>query len=411
MPQSFALRSPTEALFDDTGQRTAFGALRVAAAVTLFDATFQYDAGPLLWEDVITGGATVTHLPNESSVRLRCATANGDKIVRQSRAYHRYQPGKSQYLRMTGLFGAAVTNLRRRLGYFDANNGLFLEQTGTGLSLVRRTFTSGSAVDNSVAQASWNVDTLQGTGPSGQTLDITKTFHLVIDFEWLGVGRARMGFDFGTGDIVWAHYFVSPNSLTVPYMTTANLPLRYEIENTAAQGSNHDLNVICAMVSSEQGFELERGYPFSAGNGATAISVSTRRPILSIRPKATFNSIVTRGQILPESVDVNATSGSVYVELVYNGTLTGASFNSVDASSITEFDVAASAIANGIRIFSFTASSGAALVGGGQLAAFVSRLPLVLDQAGANPIPLSVVATAFTGSVDTRAQLNWRENR
>jgi hypothetical protein len=411
MPQSFALKSPSEVDLIDSGQRTAFGALRVAAAITLYDSVSEYDVTPLLWETTLTGGATSTHLPNESTVRLRVATANADKVVRQSRAYFRYQPGKSQYIRMTALYGAAVADVRRRMGYFDAANGIFLEQTGSGLSIVRRTFTSGAAVDNAVAQASWSFDPLTGTGPSGLTLDITKTFHLVIDFEWLGVGRVRVGFDFGTGEIIWAHYFVSPNSLTVPYMTTANLPLRYEIENTAAQGSAHDLNAVCVMVASEQGQETERGYPFSAGNGITAIAVGARVPILSIRPKATFNSIVNRGTIIPESVDVNATSGSVYVELIYNGTLTGAAFASVDGSSITEFDVTASAIANGIRIYSFTASSGAALVGAGTLASFLSRLPLTLDIAGANPIPLSVVATAFTGAVDTRAQLNWRELR
>jgi hypothetical protein len=221
----------------------------------------------------------------------------------------------------------------------------------------------------------------------------------------------RVGFDFGTGDIIWAHSFVSANSLTVPYMTTGNLPVRREIENTAAQGSSHTLIHICDSVASEQGFEEERGYPFSAGNGITAISVGARVPILSIRPKATYNSIVNRGTVIPESIDVNATSGSIYVELIYNGTLTGASFASADASSIAEFDIAATVIANGIRIQSFTVSSGSGTVAGTGVASILSRLPLTLDSAGANPIPLSVVATAFTGAVDTRAQLNWRETR
>jgi len=397
--------------FGNTGQLTAFGVLRVAASITLFDNTNQYDASPLLWEEVLTGGATSVHLPNESTVRLRCATASGDKVVRQSRHYFRYQPGKSQYIRMTGLFGTAVTDLRRRMGYFDASNGLFLEQTGSGLSFVRRTFTSGAAVDNAEAQASWNVDKLDGTGQSRKTLNVTMTFHLVIDFEWLGVGRARMGFDFGGGEIVWAHYFVSPNVLAVPYMTTANLPLRYEIENTGAQGGAHDLNAICAMVASEQGQEPERGFIFAAGNGVTTIAVTTRVPILSIRPKATFNSIVNRGLIDPQGVVASVGSGAVLLEVVYNGTLTGASFSSANGSSITEFDVTASAITGGIVVHAFYASSAGGTVHTEAIAGLLSKLPLVLDIAGTNPIPLTLVATAFTGSVDTAAEISWQETR
>ena len=397
--------------FADSGQRSAFGAIRTASTVTLFDSYNEYDTSPLLWEDVLTGGATSAHLPNESSVRLRCATASGDKAVRQTRAYHRYQPGKGQFIRITGLLGAAVADVRRRVGYFDASNGLFLEQTGSGLSIVRRTNTSGTPTDNAVAQVDWNQDKLNGSGPSKIVFDPTKSFHLVTDFEWLGVGRARLGFELGTGEIIWAHHFVSPNVLATPYMTTPNLPIRYEIENTGAQAGNHDLNATCAMIGTEEGFEADRGYPFSAGNGVTAISVTTRRPVLSIRPKATFNSIVNRGRIDPESIEVHAVSGSLLIELVYGGTLTGASFGSVHASSITEFDVASSAISGGIPVQSFTVTSGSGTVAGTRDAELLSRLPLVLDSAGANPIPLSVVATAFTGTVDGRSQLNWREMR
>ena len=165
------------------------------------------------------------------------------------------------------------------------------------------------------------------------------------------------------------------------------------------------------MIGTEEGFEIERGFPFSAGNGVTEIAVTTRRPVLSIRPKATFNSIVNRGRIDPESVAINVGSGTVLVEIVYGGALTGASFGSAAATSIVEFDVAATAITGGTTTYARHAGSTSGTIRGNEISNLLSRLPLTLNAAGTNPIPLSVVATAFTGSVDVAAQLNWREMR
>jgi len=82
----------------------------------------------------------------------------------------------------------------------------------------------------------------------------------------------------------------------------------------------------------------------------------------------------------------------------------------VNASSIVNFDVAATAISGGI-----TVSAGFAATSGATRTAFTkdlaARLPLVLDSTGANPIPLSVVATSFTGTAVCNASLNWLELR
>lgn len=386
----------------------AFGRWRVSSPYLLFDSQNQYDASPLLWETVLTAGGTAVHLPNESSVRLRVA-ANGDKVVRQTRAYHRYQPGRSLGIALTTVLGAPTVNVRRRVGYFDAQNGIFIEQTSSGVSFVRRTFVSGVAVDNAVAQASWNVDPLNGSGMSTKTLDQTKSQIILLDLQWLGVGRVRAGFDID-GVVVPAHSFNNSNTLTTVYMTTANLPLRYEIEATGAIGGNADLIQICSEVASEGGFETERGIPFGSAM-ATALAgvTTTRTPLISIRPKATFGGITVRGQILPEGYVALVGSGSALLELVYGGTLTGAAFASADASSITEVDTTATAITGGIASNPLYASGGAVAARGSGDRPIISKLPLTLDVAGANPIPLTVCGRALTGTVDLAAGLNWRE--
>lgn len=399
---------PVEILASDSPSVDAFGRWRVSSPYLLSETQNEYNESPLFWETVLTGGGTATHLPNESSVRLRVA-ANGDKVVRQLRQYQRYQPGRSLGMALTVVLGAATANIRRRAGYFDPSNGIFLEQTGSGLSFVRRTFASGAAVDNSVAQASWNKDPLDGTGPSGITLDPSKGQIFLIDLQWLGMGRVRLGFDID-GRVVEAHEFKNANVLSTVYMTTANLPVRYELEATGAIGGNTDLIQTCSEVVSEGGFETERGVPVAAAMTAVKAGIgTTRTPLVSIRPKATFGTKVVRGQVLHESFDGLVGSGSALFEVIYNGALTAAAFATAGASSITEFDTAATAITGGILVGAVYGSGGAVGARGRSERDIISRLPLALDIAGANPINLTLCGRALTGTVDLAGALNWRE--
>lgn len=396
--------------FADTSQLDAFSRLRVSQPVTLFDSQFQYGLQPFFWESVVTAGGTAAAVANASSV-LMTVSSSGDQAVRQSHRYFRYQPGKSQLAAMTGIMGAIKANTRQRIGYFDAQNGLFFEQDGTALRVVQRTFTSGAAVDTAINQASWNLDPLNGTGPSGLTLNMADAQIFLIDLQWLGVGRVRFGFDIG-GQIVYCHQVLNANTIASVYMTTANLPLRYELAMTGATTAT-TMTQICQAVISEGGFENERGLFFTANNGATSISVTTRRPILSIRPKATFNSITNRGLIEPQAVEAEIGSGDALIELVYNGTLTSASFASVDANSLTEKDVAASAITGGTTLLSFYVSGGGATARNSvnnPLGPLIGKLvTLTLDAAGSVPDVLSVVVTSFTGAVTASGIINWKE--
>ena len=394
-------------IFMDSSGNDAFSRWRVSQPTTMFESQFQYDQGQLFWESVLTGGGTATHLPNESSIRLRVATS-GDSVVRQSRSYLRYRPGKSLQIAETFVMGPANANVTMQVGYFDAKNGIFLQRAGSAVSFVRRTFTSGVAVDVVVPQASWNIDPMNGTGPSELTLDLTKSQILMIDLQWLGVGRVRLGFDID-GEFWPCHQFLNANNLSTVYMTTANLPIRYSVEATGAPGGNVDFIQICSVVASEGGFETYLGTPRTISNGVTTIGVTTRRPILSIRPSLTFNSITNRALILPEQVELTAATNNGYWELVYGGTLTGASFASVGANSCVDYDVAATAISSGTVIGGGYVLAGAGTVRGQIQESILSFLPLTLNVAGASPIPLSVVVTSFTGTCNVSASMTWRE--
>jgi hypothetical protein len=201
--------APTGIAAGDTASVDAFSRWRTSEAVTLFDSQQTYGDSALVWENALTGTGAVSNLLNESSVEMSTGgTASGAKVVRSTRAYHRYQPGKSALVLLTTAAIEPKANVRFRAGYFDASNGIFLEIVSTGPRLVRRTYVSGSPVDNVVEQVDWTIDNLSGSGglknPSGIDLDLSKAHIFAIDMQWLGVGRVRVGFNI-EGTLVYVH--------------------------------------------------------------------------------------------------------------------------------------------------------------------------------------------------------------
>lgn len=389
--------------FGDSPSIDAFDRLRVSDPTGLFESTQTYDSQPLLWNTDLTGGAVATHLPNRSSTVFQVASS-GDSVIRQSKDYLRYQPGKSQLILCTFAFGAGDPNVRKRVGYFEAQNGIFLEEIDGALWIVRRSYTSGAVVDDRVAQADWNIDTFPD-------LDPEKAQILLIDLEWLGVGRVRVGFVID-GIIRYAHEFLNANNLTTVYMSTAQLPVRYESVATGAPSIANTMEQICCSVISEGGQDESVGFPFAAIRPTLVAIGGARVPIITIRPKLTFNSITNRVQVVQRQIETlfSGNNGLGYVEVIYNGTLTGASFNSVSASSVMEFDVAASAIAGGEVVRAFYAAS---TQQSKQVAetAILGRLPIALDTAGTTADRLTITATLISGTLVGGGAFNWQEYR
>lgn len=328
----------------------AFARLRTSDPVTLFDGKNLYGNRAIDFAEAFTGSASAADVANSPIRRLTVTGNAADTAIRQTRRYFPYQAGKSHQVLVTFTMGTAVANVTRRVGYFDTANGVFLQQTSSGVSLVMRTSTSGAAVDTAVAQASWNVDPFNGAGPSGITLNLQNAQILYLDLEWLGVGIVRMGFVID-GNVYYAHTFKHANIATGVYMQTAALPIRWELDNTAASaGATFDCN--CGSVASEGGNDypgtltsIDRGVTvqtFSSGIG-TAL-----RPLISVRAQTAY----TRMTAFPEQVGVvcvtNSTNGFRW-SLLLNPTITGgtaASWTAITDSGL-EFDIARTGTVSG----------------------------------------------------------------
>ena len=231
----------------------AFGRLRVSNPLTIFDSK-NIMSQNTLFNSTTANGGSVTYTANKSTVNLNVTEAASSKTVRQSNRVMSYQPGKSLLIFNTFVMNTPIANLKQKIGLFDANNGIFFTADGATLKIVRRTYTSGAAVDTEVNQSDWNGDKLNGTGASGFTLDPAKSNILFIDIEWLGVGSVRVGFVIN-GQLITSHTFYNANNLTTVYMQTANLPIRYEIERAGTlTAGTYTLQQICSSCISEGGY-------------------------------------------------------------------------------------------------------------------------------------------------------------
>ncbi len=257
------------------------GRLKTSLGQNVYDVDFEYGLQAARWESFLAGTGAVTHRPIEGGVRMD-VSASGDISIRQSRPYFRYQPSKGIYCSAAVLFGAPTANVIRRVGMFDADNGVFFEQDASGLWAVRRASTGAGVVDIRVAQRDWNLDALGGIGRSGRVLDFERIQMAVIDYAWYGAGRARLGF-IVSGKLIWCHAFDSANTVgqILPWSRTGNMPCRYEMRRASGSGLASFWHWGVSIVV-EGRFDEQRGFTFPHAN-ATRIGVITRRPILSSR--------------------------------------------------------------------------------------------------------------------------------
>jgi hypothetical protein len=314
----------------------AFGRLRVSNPLTIFDSTNVLSKNNLFDED-LTGSGTVTYTANKSTVNLNVTTASGDKVIRQSKRVMSYQPGKSLLNLNTFVMNAQEENLEQRIGMFDTNNGIFFEDTGTGYQIVRRTYTSGSPVEEEVAQASWNGDNLLGSGPSGYTLDPTKATIMFTDYEWLGMGSVRVGFVID-GKFIVAHTFLNANNLSTVYMQSANLPIRYEIETTDTISGAAVLQQVCSTTMIEGGYSpqgIQQMIGTASLGGVNLTSAGTLYNLATIRLKSSRPYAV----VVSQGFDASAVSNSDFeIQLILNATPSTA-FSYTSYSDNVEYDL------------------------------------------------------------------------
>ena len=375
----------------------------------MFDSSYRYGDNQLWSTETATGGAAVYNAP-QGLMDLNVTTTSGSSVRRQTTKVFSYQPGKSLLVMTTFVCAEPKANLDQKVGYYNAENGYFLEQDGLTTYFVERSIVSGAVTNTRVAQADWNVDPMDGTGPSGITLDISKSQILWMDLEWLGVGTVTMGFVIGRTFYI-CHTWDHANLIASTYITTASLPLSCEITNTGTTASASTFKQICATVISEGGYALA-GLQQSVGTPVTTpktLTVAgTFYPLVSIRLKTTRLDAIA---ILTALAIQGTGNNNVFRwEVRASGTTTAGSWVSAGADSSVEYNLTGTAYTGGrILAAGFTSSSNQGTPSINILKEALFANQLERDAFTGTPYELTIVVAGGSGGTSCYASMDWEE--
>jgi len=327
-------------------QVDAFNRLRTSNPLTLFDSSNRYRDNNL-WSTLSANGGSVAFNSTQGLMDLNVTNAAGASALRETTKVFAYQPGKSLLVMNTFTMAASATGLVQRVGYFGNENGIYIELNDDVISFVERSIVTGTLVNTAVPRSSWNGDKLDGTGPSGITLDITKAQIQWMDIEWLGVGTIRAGFVIN-GQFIVCHYFHHANIINTTYISTASLPLRYEIFNKSATSGSKTLKQICSSVISEGGYELrglQQAVSIPINDPITFAVVNTYYPIISIKLRTDrLDAIVILTAL---SILGDGDKKNYNWQVRASGTTTGGTWLSAGADSAVQYNITGDSFAGG----------------------------------------------------------------
>jgi hypothetical protein len=386
----------------------AFGRQRVSTPLTLFDSSHRYrDNG--LWNTSTASGGVAVFSPNEGLVNLEVNNTTGSEVLRETTKVFSYQPGKSLLVFNTFVMAPAQTNLRQRVGYFGTQNGIYIQLKDNTLSFVKRSLVTGVVTETVVNQSAWSVDKMDGTGPSGVILDITKAQILFMDIEWLGEGTVRLGFVID-GNFILCHRFNHANLITSTYITTASLPLRYEITNEGATAISSTLKQVCSTVISEGGYEL-KGAQQAIGTPITAprnLAVAgTYYPVISIKLGASYLDAV----VIPSALSIMGVATGIYNwKVIATGITTGGAWVPAGVNSSVEYNITGTSFAGGRTLASgFLTSSTQSSVALDILKDALFAFQLERNSFTSTSYELTLVVAASTNTELIYASMDWEE--
>jgi len=304
--------------YSDSPNIDAFGRLRTSAVQNLVDIKHVYDKNPLQVNEVTAG--TATSIFNQEFARVRMSTsANNDLVIRQSKTHPIYQPGKSQLFEASFSNFQLESNVIKRVGGFDSFSGspynsvfdgFFLESNGVTNVISFQLWRSGTNIFSADTTV-WDDSVFDPTN-----FNWSNTNLMMIDYQWLGVGRVRFGMNLSGQTIYFANYNCANNDPNV-YMSSPNQPIRYEIRQLGVGSGYFDM--LCSQVSTEGALNgLYSTVGIQHQTTTTLQNSDTKYPYIGYRLKQSYHSVTSQYDFL--SV-LNTSNDNYLLTIEFNPTI------------------------------------------------------------------------------------------
>lgn len=317
---------------------------------------------------LINGSATIPTTANavNSMAMLETGTGSTGSAVINSKVAIQYLPGHDVEFLFTGAFTTGVASSTQWIGAFTASDGFAVGYNGTAFSILYRNSASGgpAPVETTIAQTSFNIDPLDGTGPSNITIDPTKLNIFKISFGWLGTAPIIFWIMRSDGQWFKFHTIQRPNSFAIPSVSLPMLQIRAEVTNA---GNTSNLAFYTGSWTGgtigNDDATIVRSYAYDRLNKT---NVTAEVPLLTLKnTSSTYYGKTNYLNIKILFACASSQTGNTLTvfRLIKNATsLTGASFTNYSTinpavSSVAQIDTSATAYSGGTQILSIFGSN------------------------------------------------------
>lgn len=175
---------------------------------------WEYD-GQTLW---VVKRSSTFQLAGVVTVNVNSQTLSGDSNTR-------FQDQLKVGNRIT------VRGMTHTITSISAQNSLTFNPPYRGSANITTGVKACKVIEVRVPQSQFNRDTIDGNGPSGYRVDLTRMQMLGIQYTWYGAGFVDFMIRGVNGAWTMVHRIANNNANDEAYMRTGNMPVRYEITN------------------------------------------------------------------------------------------------------------------------------------------------------------------------------------
>ncbi len=209
------------------------GELLTGSNVDDVDINFQYAIRTAETVETLTGTGVISHPGvNGSYAEISPGTGVGSAQL-LSKAPVRYRGGHESYCELSVIFRTPEANLNQWFGFINGNDRFMLGYQGLVFGIM---FREGGN-DTFIAQADFNIDKIDGTGPSGYTINPQGINVVRLAFVWHGGLPLTVELSINQ-QLYPVHVLDFSNIIDETHLENPHLPVGGLIERTSGTGTS-----------------------------------------------------------------------------------------------------------------------------------------------------------------------------